>query len=37
MTFLHKSQEFEALLTIVAEEMDIGEALVEKEYWVSHT
>lgn len=37
MTYIHESEEFEALLAIVAEKMEIGEALIEKDYWVTHT
>lgn len=37
MKFLHESADFEDLLTIVGEELGIDEALVEKDYWVTHT
>lgn len=37
MTLPHESGEFEALLAIVAQKTGVGEALVEKDYWVTHT
>lgn len=37
MTFVHEAAEFEDLLQIVAEARDLGVALVEKDYWVTHT
>lgn len=38
MTFIHEDPEFEQLLRIVAARPpNIGEALVEKDYWVTHT
>lgn len=37
MSFIHDDQEFDALLQIVAAQRGIGVALVEKDYWVTHT
>ena len=37
MSFPHEDSEFEALLRIVAGERGVAEALVEKDYWVTHT
>jgi len=37
MTFVHDDAEFDALLQIVAEKRGLGVALVEKDYWVTHT
>ena len=37
MTFVHDDEDFEALLQIVAERQGLGIALVEKDYWVTHT
>ena len=37
MTFVHNDAEFDALLHIVAEKRGLGVALVEKDYWVTHT
>lgn len=37
MSFVHDDPEFDALLQIVAEKRGLGIALVEKDYWVTHT
>lgn len=37
MTFVHDDGEFEALLRIVANDRQLSVALVEKDYWVTHT
>lgn len=37
MTFIHDEADFDDLLQIVAEDRDLGVALVEKDYWVTHT
>ncbi len=37
MTFVHDDADFDALLQIVAEKCGHGVALVEKDYWVTHT
>ncbi|MCP4590856.1 MAG: nucleotidyl transferase AbiEii/AbiGii toxin family protein [bacterium] len=37
MSFLHEDPELRELLTIVAEAVAIDRALVEKDYWVTHT
>lgn len=37
MNFLHDDPEFDALLQIVAQARSLGVALVEKDYWVTHT
>lgn len=37
MRFAHDDDDFDALLQIVAEERRLGVALVEKDYWVTHT
>ena len=37
MTFPHEDSEFGELLRIVAGERGVSEALVEKDYWVTHT
>lgn len=37
MTFVHDSPEFSDLLQIVAAERKLAPALVEKDYWVTHT
>jgi hypothetical protein len=37
MTFIHDDPEFDALLQIVAQSRRLGVALVEKDYWVTHT
>jgi hypothetical protein len=37
MTFIHEEADFDDLLQIVAEDRDLGVALVEKDYWVTHT
>lgn len=37
MSFVHDDAEFEALLRIVADDRRLGVALVEKDYWVTHT
>lgn len=37
MTFVHEDADFPALLNIVARERGIVAALVEKDYWVTHT
>ena len=37
MTFMHEDREFQDLLGIVARETGIASALVEKDYWVTHT
>lgn len=37
MTFVHQDPDFGKLLAIVARELGIAEALVEKDYWVTHT
>ena len=36
-SFLHEHPEFPDLLAIVSERNGVGEALVEKDYWVTHT
>lgn len=36
-SFLHEHREFPDLLTIVSEREGVAEALVEKDYWVTHT
>ncbi len=36
MSFLHNDPEFGQLLRIVAREHGIAEALIEKDYWVTH-
>jgi len=36
MTFIHDDPEFDALLQIVAQTRQLGVALVEKDYWVTH-
>lgn len=35
--FLHEHDEFPAALGIVSAERGVGEALVEKDYWITHT
>ena len=37
MSFVHEDPEFERLLAIVARDTGISEALIEKDYWVTHT
>ena len=37
MSLVHDDAEFDALLQIVADKRRIGVALVEKDYWVTHT
>jgi len=37
MSFVHDDPQFEQLLGIVARETGISEALIEKDYWVTHT
>jgi hypothetical protein len=37
MSFVHDDPEFDALLQIVADQRGLGVALVEKDYWVTHT
>lgn len=37
MSFVHDDREFDALLQIVAAGAGLGVALVEKDYWVTHT
>lgn len=37
MSFVHEDPEFEQLLGIVARDAGISEALIEKDYWVTHT
>ena len=37
MTFVHDDADFDALLQIVAGARGLGVALVEKDYWVTHT
>ncbi len=37
MTFVHDDADFDALLQIVGEKRGLGVALVEKDYWVTHT
>ncbi len=37
MSFVHEDPEFEQLLAIVARDAGISEALIEKDYWVTHT
>lgn len=37
MKFVHKDSEFEQLIQIVARSTGIAAALVEKDYWVTHT
>ena len=36
MTFAHQDPEFRDLLSIVADELGIAIALIEKDYWVTH-
>jgi hypothetical protein len=36
INFLHQHQEFPDLLRIVAREMSIDPALIEKDYWIMH-
>lgn len=35
--FIHEDPEFESLVQIVADRTGIAAALVEKDYWVTHT
>ncbi len=37
MSFVHDDPEFDGLLQIVAKQRGLGVALVEKDYWVTHT
>ncbi len=37
MTFIHDAPDFDDLLQIVADDRGLGVALVEKDYWVTHT
>ena len=37
MSFPHEDPEFSDLVHIVAEHHDLNEALVEKDYWVTHS
>ena len=37
MSFVHDDPDFPELLRIVAERRGLGVALVEKDYWVTHT
>jgi hypothetical protein len=37
MTFVHEDSDFQHLLGIVARETGIAAALIEKDYWVTHT
>ncbi len=37
MSFAHEDREFADLLRIVAEDRGVVPALVEKDYWVTHT
>ncbi|MEE9391803.1 MAG: nucleotidyl transferase AbiEii/AbiGii toxin family protein [Planctomycetota bacterium] len=37
MSFVHEDRDFGQLLAIVARQAGISEALVEKDYWVTHT
>jgi Nucleotidyl transferase AbiEii toxin, Type IV TA system len=37
MSFVHEDPEFTQLLAIVSRETGISEALIEKDYWVTHT
>jgi hypothetical protein len=37
MTFVHDAPEFVALLTQVSAETGIAAALVEKDYWITHS
>jgi hypothetical protein len=37
MSFVHQDKDFEQLLAIVARDTGISEALIEKDYWVTHT
>ena len=37
MSFPHDAADFDDLLQIVAEKRRLGVALVEKDYWVTHT
>ena len=37
MSFVHDDPDFDGLLRIVASERGLGVALVEKDYWVTHT
>ena len=36
MTFLHESDDFSALVNIVAARTGIAASLVEKDYWITH-
>ncbi len=35
--FVHDHTEFDALLSVVSDRRGVGVALVEKDYWVTHT
>ena len=37
MTFIHQDTEFGQLVQIVARSTGIAAALIEKDYWVTHT
>ena len=37
MSFVHDDPDFDGLLQIVANNRGLGVALVEKDYWVTHT
>lgn len=37
MSFVHEDPEFQQLIGIVARDMGIAAALIEKDYWVTHT
>jgi len=37
VTFAHQDKDFVALVRIVAQERGVSEALIEKDYWVTHT
>lgn len=37
MSFVHTDKDFEQLLAIVSRDTEISEALIEKDYWVTHT
>ncbi|MBI5527693.1 MAG: hypothetical protein HY897_15290, partial [Deltaproteobacteria bacterium] len=37
MTFIHQDAEFGQLIRIVARSTGIAAALIEKDYWVTHT
>ena len=37
MSFVHEDSDFGELIKIIADEIEIAAALVEKDYWVTHT